>query len=304
MKKVLVTGISGFIGSQAIQFLKEKKYEIHGVYCSNRPSYDEDIHMHPVNLLDQTSVESLLATVKPTHLLHLAWFAQPGKYWTDTKNLEWVRASLFLYRMFHEHGGKRAVMAGTCAEYDLNAGLCNEKSTPLQPNTLYGTCKNSLYQIVESYSKLHCLSYAWCRIFFLYGPNEYSSRLVPSVIKSLLNSEEARCSHGEQIRDFLHVHDVAHAFVTILDCDIKGSINIGSGEGKTLKTLINAIGTKLNASHLIKLGSIKSPPEEPAIIVADTTRLECELNWKPKYSLESGLDQVIAWWQEKRESLI
>ena len=82
-------------------------------------------------------------------------------------------------------------------------------------------CKLALSQVVTR--PPGDLSTAWGRIFYLYGPGEYPSRLVPSVIGSLLHDEPARCTHGRQLRDYLHVADVASAFAAILDGKSRGS---------------------------------------------------------------------------------
>ena len=136
------------------------------------------IHWHNVNLLDAGEAEDLVSCVKATHMLHLAWYTEHKKYWTSPANENWVKASLALAQAFRSHGGERAVMAGTCAEYDWRYGRCIEGKTPLSPATLYGRCKNALREKVELFSKEGGMSFAWGRIFFLYGPYEYPDRPV------------------------------------------------------------------------------------------------------------------------------
>ena len=97
------------------------------------------------------------------------------------------------------------------------------------------------------------LSSAWGRIFFLYAPHEYPQRLVSSVIRSLLKGEVARCSHGNQIRDFLYVQDVADGFIALLDSQVNGAVNIASGSPIALKEVIYQIAGKLNRENLIEL---------------------------------------------------
>ena len=115
-------------------------------------------------------------------LLHFAWYAKPKKYWTSTQNLRWVQSSIELIDLFVKCGGKRIVMAGSCAEYDWDYGVSSEGLTPCRPSTLYGICKHSLQEILTMYSKQAGISSAWGRIFFLYGPYEHPSRLVSHVI--------------------------------------------------------------------------------------------------------------------------
>jgi len=119
------------------------------------------------------------------------------------------------------------------------------------------------------------------------------------VIRSLLLGEPARCSHGRQIRDYLHVQDVADALVALLHSDVRGSINIGSGIPVTLREIVSRIATKLDQSPLVQFGAIPSHPHDSPLVVADVTRLAEEVKWRPRYDLDRGLDATIAWWQSE-----
>jgi len=297
-KRVLLTGATGFIGRQAIESLLAKGYEVHAVSKMALETLPDSVHKHQCDLIDHSQTTALMQQIAPTHLLHFAWYAIPGKYWTSSANLDWVRASLHLVQQFASAGGKRMMLAGTCAEYDWSSGLCVEGATPLTPLTLYGSCKAGLYRIVESFAKQNGLSSAWGRIFFLYGPHEYPERLVPSVIRSLLKNETAKCSHGTQIRDFMHVADVADAFVTLLDSDLQGSINIASGEPLPLKTVIEKIAHKCGKTGQVQYGPLTTSPNDPPLISADVSRLQNELRWRPRYSLDQGLEETINWWKK------
>jgi nucleoside-diphosphate-sugar epimerase len=271
-----------------------KGYEVHAV--SSKPSGENGtVHWHKADLLDARQCEGLVWQVQPTHLLHFAWYAVHGKYWTSVENLRWVQASLELMQAFTAVGGKRAVMAGTCAEYDWGFGHCSEKNTPLVPATLYGTCKHALQITLAAWSGQAGLSSAWGRIFSLYGPHEHPARLVASVIAALLRGEEAACSNGGLIRDYLHVADVASAFVALLDSDLEGPVNIGSGTGVALKDIVGTIGSKIAQPDLIRFSARPLPVGEPPLLVADTARLS-RTGWRPSFDLDSGLNDTIAWW--------
>ena len=225
----------------------------------------------------------------------------PGTYWTSLENFRWVRASLDLFGAFAEHGGQRIVVAGTCAEYDWATGdeLCTEASTPLAPATFYGACKHALRVMLEAFARQQALSAAWGRIFFLYGAHEHPDRLVASVIRALLRGVPAPCSHGRQVRDFLHVADVAAAFVALLASDVRGAVNIASGEAVALKDVIMEIGQRVDRGELIELGARPAPAGEPPRLVADVTRLRREVGWSPERTLQQGLEETIVWWQRE-----
>lgn len=297
MKKVLITGATGFIGRHCLPSLLEVGYEVHAVSSKTSRSKLPNVYWHQADLLDTERVSRLIAEVRPTQLLHFAWFTAPGEYWNSLENLRWVRASLDLLQAFASYGGRRVVMAGTCAEYDWQYGYYSEQVTPLVPATLYGACKHSLQIMLEASARQIGLSAAWGRIFFLYGPHEHPDRLVSSVICSLLKGEPARCSHGNQIRDVLYVEDVAEAFVALLESSVLGAVNVASGYPVALRDIIYKIAEKLDRKDLIQLGVLPVSVDEPHLLVADVSRLTNEVGWLPKYNLDKGLEQAIAWWR-------
>jgi nucleoside-diphosphate-sugar epimerase len=298
-RRVLVTGAGGFIGRHCLPILISKSFEVHAADVVVPEETRYGLHWHQVDLLDTKQCSELLATICPTHLLHFAWYAKRSEYWNSLENIRWVEASLHLLRVLHMNGGKRVVMAGTCAEYDWRYGYCSEHVTPLVPLSLYGTCKNALQHLLKEFSRVTGLSSAWGRIFFLYGPHENPNRLVSSVILSLLQNKTAPCSHGNQIRDFLHVEDVSAAFVDLLDSDVVGPVNIASGRPVAIKEIVYKVAENINRPELIQLGVVPVPRNEPRLLVGDVTRLSEEVGWTPKYNLDTGLEQTINWWRKQ-----
>ena len=125
-KRVLVTGAGGFIGRWSIEPLRAAGYEVHAVFSNKVRSPRVDpaaaaavpTRAHRADLLEPQAIDSLIEAIRPTHLLHFAWIATPGLYWNSAENYRWLAASHHLLRSFHAGGGVRAVMAGSCAEYD------------------------------------------------------------------------------------------------------------------------------------------------------------------------------------------
>ena len=299
MKRVLITGAGGFIGRQTLASLQSAGCEIHAASLSVPEGAPPGIRWYKNNLLHNAEINELFQTVRPTHLLHLAWYAEPGKFWNAPENRQWLEAGKELLKAFCDNGGRRAVFAGTCAEYEPDHGPCVENQTTLKPATLYGICKNELHRAAADFTEKNGLSMAWGRVFHLYGPYEHPQRFVPAVIRSLLRGEDARCTEGTQIRDFMHVCDVASAFTALLLSPVEGAVNIASGQPVRLADMARCIAAKLNAEDRLKLGALPTPPGDPPVLTASVKRLNREVKWMPALSLEQGLDESILWWKER-----
>jgi nucleoside-diphosphate-sugar epimerase len=303
MRKVLITGAGGFLGRHCLPHLAARADEVHAVVRPDSPPMALEascqfhtVHVHRANLLDPSAVEGLATKVQASHLLHLAWVATSGEYWTSPENQAWVDASLRLLRAFAEHGGRRAVLAGTCAEYDWAAGRCREDWTPLKPASLYGECKNALRERAEAYARRAGLGVAWARLFFLYGPREAPRRLVPTVARALLRGEPALCSSGVQRRDFLHVEDAATALVDLLRSDLAGPVNIGSGKAVPVHAVVRRLAALVGRPDLLRLDALPAT-NEAALVVADVSRLREDVGWAPRFALDFGLAQTVEWWK-------
>jgi nucleoside-diphosphate-sugar epimerase len=298
MSRVLVTGASGFIGRAAVAALQSRGHEVHGV--ARTPVEDVEVHAwHAVNLLDQTAATRLTRETEATHLLHTAWETTHGSFWSDSANLVWTKATTGLVEAFAEAGGNRAVMAGTCAQYDWDAqatspsGLMNETETPRRPTSVYGSAKQATTELLETWSTKVGLSYATGLLFFPYGPFDKPGRLVPAMTRNLLAGEEFEVTAGNQIRDFIHVNDCGAALAALTVSDVSGAVNIGTGEASSVAAVAGTIARILGREDLLR---IEMPDgEESSTVVADPTRLRNEVGVASRYNLETGLRNTIEW---------
>lgn len=297
-RRVLVTGAGGFIGRHCLAALQARGYEIHATTAGTPPAHDE-VHWHQVDLLDDAATNALLATLQADSLLHLAWYAKHGLFWQALENIDWVRASLSLLRAFIAHGGRRMVCAGSCAEYDWRDGLCSEERTPLRPQGLYGTAKNAFHAIAAEAARRANISLAWGRIFFLYGAGEQDTRLVPLIINAQLRGERVTLTGGGLQRDYLHVADVTAALVALLDSNVEGAVNIGSGQAVSVRAIAEHLTARLGRPELVEFAAGDGIGTAIPRVVADTRRLTGELHWQPAIDLAHGLDLSIDWWRER-----
>lgn len=296
MKRVLITGGNGFIGKQIIPYLLEKAFEVH-VLSSRAPMPSNHIYFHQANLLDDHEHQNLINKIKPTHLIHSAWYTQNGKFWDAIDNVYWLKATISLAEAFFKAGGYRLLGLGTCGEYAWSNDICQEGKTAEIPATLYGKTKKSALECLQALAQTYSASFTWARIFFPYGEGEAKERLIPYVILNLLRGQEARCTHGKQLRDYMHVSDFGSALASLLNSEVNGVVNIASGNTITIQGIIKEIGVLLKREELIQFGAIPEPPNSPPALLADVDRLRNEVKWTPKISLNAGLLRTINWWE-------
>ena len=294
-RRVLVTGASGFIGGRVLEPLVERGFEVHAVSRSQPAgAVDGRVRWHAGDLLDPTSRRRVVADAAASHLLHLAWYAEPGAFWAARENAAWVSASVDLIDAFAAAGGRRVVAAGTCAEYDwtdVHGPLAEH--APIAPATFYGTCKDATRRVIEGLAAQAGFSQAWGRVFFLYGPGEDERRLVGSVARKLVDGERAPTSEGTQIRDFLHVDDVARGFAALVDADVEGPVNIGSGERVSVREVVDAIADAAGARELLDVGAVPMREGDPDELVADATVLRSLPGGTPRIPLDRGVATVL-----------
>jgi nucleoside-diphosphate-sugar epimerase len=298
-KRILVTGARGFVGRAVLKALAADGLDVVAVTSGSTPDAG-DAHLRWVraDLLAEADVDGLCAAVGATDLIHLAWCAKPGGYLTSPENIAWVTATLHLLEAFRKHGGMGAVIAGSSYEYDLRYGLMNEDLTPLGPSTPYGRAKRSCGDLAALWAELHGLPVAWGRIFQAYGPGEAEGRLFPSVIQAFLSGEEARCTHGRQLRDFIHVDDIASALVHLLAGRHSGAFNVGTGVPSALRQAVDHLAIQTGCADLVQYGAISARSDDAALLVADMTKLYAT-GWRPRFDLASGLDDMLGRWRSR-----
>lgn len=291
--KVLVTGANGFVGRPTACAIAERGHEVLA------PASRQSDPANGLDLFDAKAVEAYFREYQPEGLVHLAWDTTPSAYWETPANLTWTATSLRLLEAFSQYGGKRAVIAGTSAEYSWKGSEpLNETTTPLDPSSLYGVSKDSLRRILEAWAPGAGLSLAWGRIFCPYGPNEKSSRLIPKIITRLEFGETIPFDSGSLIRDFLHTEELGQAFAALLDSPYEGAINLGSGEELLIREILSILGETLKRSDQIQFDQLPDPEGQPPRVVASIDRLKTELGWTPSLSNRERLAETSLWWRE------
>jgi len=294
MKRILVTGADGFIGRHTLEPLRARGFEVHGLLHPDCPAPRQDgIVWHSCNLMDAEQLRKLLKGLRPTHLLHLAWFTEHGRFWHALENLDWVGATLHLLRAFAESGGRRFVGAGSCAEYVWGPEPLVENQAQGDPGTLYGTCKLACWRILERFSAQIGLSTGWGRVFLVYGPGEKPGRLLPSVVRALQEGRTLELGPADFVRDWLYVADLGNAFAALVDSGVSGPVNLASGEALTIRQFVDAAAQALGLEAQVAYGARPSGAGDPPVLLADVTRLRRELAWQPAWDLHRALPTCI-----------
>lgn len=279
--RVLLTGATGLIGRQVVAPLEAAGVT---VVAASRARGDD-------LLADPAAV---VARAGADHLVHLAWAGGAKDRWSAAANLDWVGASLRLLGAFAAAGGRRAVMVGSCAEYDWSAGGRLAEDAALRPATLYGAAKTATGIAAIAGAPVLGVSLAWARVFFCYGPGEPEGRLFGDIIRGLAAGRAVDCTDGLQRRDFLHTADVGRALAMLLQSGVEGPVNIGSGRAVAVREVIAEIARRTGGEALVRLGARPRPAGDPALIEADVTRLFGEVGFRPRHDIASGIGAVLA----------
>jgi nucleoside-diphosphate-sugar epimerase len=282
--KILVTGGRGLVGSEIVSNLRKKQMQVLA------PTSQE------LDVLNPQSVSQYISRYQPELLIHSAWYTVHGKFWQSPENENWLRASLLLADEFYRSGGEKFFGLGTCAEYKWDeTSICEEGLTKLEPATLYGQKKKQfqiqLMEIAKSYQK----PALWGRVFFPFGPGEKPTRVIPLMIRALIQKIPVELSSGLQKRDFLMTEDLGDLIAGLALSSAEGDFNLSSGEALSIreigKTLCDISGSP---QDLLRFSS--QPLNEPALIVGSTLKRDRIFPWKAQQSLAQGLEKTFNWW--------
>jgi len=265
-KKVLVTGATGFIGEYVVNALLEQGVLVVATGRSedrlNDMSWADAVTCVPLDMdLPPDDLFDVLG--QPTHCIHLAWGGLSNYRAQTHLTEELPKNEAFLFRLV-DRGLKHLLVTGTCLEYGMIEGGLNESLTP-KPDNCYAEAKDRLRRALEPYtSKAGCLL-KWARIFYLYGEGQNPRSLFAQLDRALEEGADSfDMSGGEQVRDYLHVQQVADYIVRIaLDEEFAGIVNVCSGREVQLRHLVQEYLDKRGASTRLNLGIYPYPDWEP-----------------------------------------
>ena len=199
-------------------------------------------------------------------VIHVAWYAEPGKYLHSPMNRDCLEGTLRLAQGAIDAKVRRFVGIGTCFEYDLSIGRLSV-TTPLRPATPYAAAKVEAFNALSQLLPQHGVAFAWCRLFYLYGEGEDERRLVPFLRGKLQAGEAAELTSGQQIRDYLDVRDAGRMIADAALGAAQGPINICSGIPVTIRQLAEQIADEYGRRDLLRFGVRPDNPVDPPCVI-------------------------------------
>lgn len=292
--RVLITGGAGWIGSHLCRLIIA---EGHQIILGVRSATNLD---RISNILPHVSILKLSQDRNIGHVdvcIHLAWHVKMPGYLDASENIVSLNNSLDLLQLLTTFRCERFVAVGTCLEYAASVSAISEIN-PVMPKNLYAVCKDAFRRVAEIEARLRKMCFTWARIFYLYGPGESTDRFVCKVLQDLIYGRVCNLSLGIQVRDFLHVEDVATAIWTVAKSSHNGVVNIGSSVPTTIKEAAYLIGDLTARSDLLRFS--QPVRDESPYIVADTKLLR-SLGWSPRYALRDGFAMTLAEMRREKE---
>ncbi len=286
MKKILVTGGFGFIGSHLLPELYKSKND---VFTLSRTKQISPNHFS-CDFFDDDIRENILRNLKPDTIIHLAWETTPQKFYESKNNIKWREATIDFIEKFYKFSGKKFIFSSTCDEYgfsNLEEKILETK--PCQPKTLYGKSKNMVSDfLLNNYREKSVV----LRNFFVCGPGENKGKLLSFLIDKVIKKKPILLKRPFDQVDFIDVRDVANIISQFVNNNNNGVFNVGSSSIHTPLILAKKI-VELKGNNQIKLEKNKFEEKDFRSIVANNNKLTNILNYKMQFDMDKTLKDLI-----------
>lgn len=286
MKRVVVTGATGFVGRSVVEaFLGcTEDIKIFCLYKGASPALDDRRFVWiECDLEDISTHQQLMNEIKPTHCIHLAWYVPPKEFWHASKNIDWIYVSAKFFEAFCAAGGKYFLGAGSIAEYDMSGGNLDEKLTPLLPNSLYGEAKKTLFLLLQQIKRQNYpqVVLLWARIGYFFGESQPQEKLFTKVFKSLLLEDNLKVMAATTRRPYAHIKYLGQALLKALfSIEHDMIFNVSSSSTYSLEQIVEALAKSLaKGSSPIIYGGYKPPLCEPEKIEISVKNFEDTVKW-------------------------
>ncbi len=289
--KIFITGGSGFIGSHLLPLLVRGGHEVR---CLERSDgmLGASLVMQG-DLYKPDSYREELARFGPDCAIHMAWGGLPDYSLGNCRRN--LLAGIDLFEALGQAGCNRIFAAGTCWEYGKLTGAVKEHDQGVELG-VFPAFKIALHAIGLSCCEADGRRLIWGRPFFVYGPGQRASSLIPLCYRSLSVGTAPEINNPMAVNDFVHVADVAEAIRALIESDdAVGIYNIGTGTPAAVWEVVNAVAASLALPPVYR----DMPPAAANGFWADSRRMEA-LGWQPSMTLEAGIAQTIETWKKQK----
>jgi UDP-glucose 4-epimerase len=299
MKKVMVVGANGFLGSRLSLALVDKGYEVIAL-VDRRFSYDslQNVqNLQPIEFVleDIDQIYDYTDFKEIDTLYHFAWTGVNANARNESEvQVQNVMYGLKVMEFAAHHHIKRVIIPGSAAEVSCGDRVITGRETPA-PSDMYSASKVATRYICQTYSQQHNIELIWTLITSIYGPGRNDSNLISYAIDTLLKGEKPSLTGLEQQWDYLYVDDLITALVILGEKGKAGKVYpIGSGEHRKMSEYVEIIRKHIDASLPLGIGDI--PYKNPNNIdnqVVDITELKEDTGFDPKYDFNKGIAETI-----------
>ena len=305
IKRVLVTGGAGFIGSNVARLLCDEGVSVtilDNLSYGLRELVDPRCRFIHGDLADRDQLREAMRDAEA--VMHFAAYSIIARSFSDP--LEYVRNNVLnganLLEAMREVGVKHIVYSSSASVYGEPVRIPINEDDPKQPIQLYGATKLAFETILQGYYHAFGINSVSLRYFNAYGPadlQEPVTRAVPRWIRAALTDEPIVLYwRGEQCRDYVFVEDIAAAHIRVLGLEGLRVYNIGDGEGILMKDVVATLQELFpKPLRVVEEGERTG---DPARLVADISRIVSEVGWRPRTKLRDGLARTIPFYEKTR----
>ena len=309
MKKVLIFGASGFVGSYLSQEFIDNGYKVVGTDKVNGPMLPTEVEFYETDLMKNSDVENLLNNVAPDIIVNLAAISSVGASWNipqTTVQINVVGALNIMEAARKSEKKPKILFVGSSEEYVISNTLIDER-TELNASNPYGISKVTQEQFAKLYRDQYGLKVYCVRPFNHTGVGQRESFVLPNFCKQVAEIEKSGKSGVIKVgnlqvkRDFSHVKDIVRAYRMIVESDNCEQIyNVGSGEAHSLEDMLTYIIGLSNQNIEIKVDQSRIRPTDQPVICCDYSLIQKELGWEPKYNIFDALREMFDYFKDSK----
>lgn len=300
MKKAVVTGATGVIGSALVERLVQAGVEVYVMLrpeskrSNNIPKHDL-VHLIACELHDIKSLSEKI-DVPCDAFFHLAWLGtdNPKNRFNMYIQNDNVRCALDAVEAAKRLRCNVFVGSGSQAEYGTGGGIMRPDTYP-RPVSGYGMAKLCAGQMTRQVCHDYGIRHIWPRILSVYGANDGKQTLISSAISRMMAGEKVSMTAGEQMWDYLYSADAADALYRMALYGKDGSVYVvGSGKTKRLKEYVEVIRDEINPELSIGFGEVPYMKDQVMHLEADISTLVSDTGWKPQTIFVDGIRAMLA----------